>query len=532
MGNGLDDNGTYNRMTRTLPKQPSRCTGVMTFYDQPNFQLFLKQVKKVIRTCVQEGRENELLDNNPSLVSAWNELQQQPVSMNLAKGRKIELVPQYDWERTSGPPFWRTTQITFLVQRKKTPAPPIPQWVPENQDQPRPRPLPVDPCSRGIIDCKRQPPPPPKTEFEEWYYCSEAGVKSVKVKKGQKPPPQADAISPFYPSDFAARIECFKYHKNIIDLPTEKKPPGGKKPIRTPSGKTPGTTTKPSGGDDLGQLKHLLPLFFLFGAVVFFGEEEFLMESMFEVFELENELNALTGERFLFELAKNRVTNKLSVNVIRNGVAENLETFIEARWQNGSITSFKQYERLMDLAHDVSIKMQNLDNARSLKFARKRGTWVRGQFIEDIYIQKKLERLGYVGLPDWFQGFDAYKQGSKFSVSRKGGKYLTTFYDPDLISIKSHEPPGGLRNINLKTLGESMDKWLTKMNPSVLEKKNIRVKQTTGRRKEVHLILLGDDDVSQFKDKIQGIAQLANQKGFNIKIIQYTTATRIFTSLR
>jgi hypothetical protein len=66
----------------------------------------------------------------------------------------------------------------------------------------------------------------------------------------------------------------------------------------------------------------------------------------------------------------------------------------------------------------------------------------------------------------------------------------------------------------------------------VLEKKNIRVKQTTGRRKEVHLILLGDDDVSQFKDKIQGITQLANQKGFNIKIIQYMKATGTFTSLR
>src|SRR5262245_25944410 len=128
MGNGVDDRGTYNRMTRTLPKQPSRCTGVMTFYDQPNFQLFLKEVKKVIRTCVQEGRENALLDNNSSLVSAWNELQQQPVSMNLEKGRKIELVPQYDWEPTSGPPFWRTPKITFLVQRKKTPAPPIPQY--------------------------------------------------------------------------------------------------------------------------------------------------------------------------------------------------------------------------------------------------------------------------------------------------------------------------------------------------------------------------------------------------------------------
>ena len=85
-------------------------------------------------------------------------------------------------------------------------------------------------------------------------------------------------------------------------------------------------------------------------------------------------------------------------------------------------------------------------------------------------------------------------------------------------------------------MGESMDKWLTKMNPSVLEKNHIRVKQTAGRRKEVHLILLGDDDVSQFKDKIQGkirgIVQLANQKGFNIKIIQYTDATGIFTSLR
>jgi hypothetical protein len=522
MGNGVDNKGTYNRMTRTLPKQPSRCTGVMTFYDQPNFQLFLKQVKNVIRTCVQEGRENELLDNNPSLVSAWNELQQQPVSMNLAKGRKIEFVPQYDWERTSGPPFWRTTKITFLVQRKKTPAPPIPQYQVPDVPQPQPKPLPVDPCSRGIIDCKPPPPPPPKTEFDEWYYCSEAGVKSVKVKKGQKPPPQADAISGFYATDLAARIECFKYHKNITPPPPEKKPPGGKKP----GGKTSG------GGDDLGLLKHLLPLFLLFGAVVFFGEEEFLMESMFEIFELENELKGLyPGEQFLFELEKNRLTNKLTVNVIRNGVAENLEGFIETRWQSGSITSRQQYERLKDLADDVIVKMQELDNARSFSFARRRGTWVRGQFIEDIYIEKKLERQGYVGLPDWFQGFDAYKQGSKFSVSRKGGKYLTTFYDPDLISIKSHEPAGGLRSINLKTLGERMDEWLTKMNPSVLEKKNIRVKQAAGRRKELHLILLGDDDVSQFRDKIQKIAQLANQKGFNIRIIQYMKATGTFISL-
>ena len=68
---------------------------------------------------------------------------------------------------------------------------------------------------------------------------------------------------------------------------------------------------------------------------------------------------------------------------------------------------------------------------------------MRGQVTEDIYIRKKLERLGYLRLPDWFQGFDAYKQGSKFSVSRKGGKYLTTFYDPDLISIRLISLPGG-----------------------------------------------------------------------------------------
>jgi hypothetical protein len=87
MGRGIDDKGTYNRTTRALPKQPSRCTGIMTFYDQRDFSAFLKQVKKVIRTCVEDGRENELLDNNSSLASAWNELQQQPVSMNLAKGK-------------------------------------------------------------------------------------------------------------------------------------------------------------------------------------------------------------------------------------------------------------------------------------------------------------------------------------------------------------------------------------------------------------------------------------------------------------
>ena len=526
MGQGVDDKGTYNRMTRTLPKQPSRCTGVMTFYEQPTFQLFLKEIKRVIRTCVQEGRENELLDNNPSLVSAWNELQQQPTSMNLAKGRKVEIVPQYDWEPTSGPPFWRTTRITFTVQRKKTPAPPIKQWVPDvPQDQPKPKPLPVDPCSRGIIDCKPKPPPPPppSTEYEYYYYCSEAGVKSVKVKKGQKPPAQADAISGFYGTDIAARTQCFKYQKNVIKLPPEKE-----------KGKQPGGKTKqpPGGGDDLGHLKHLLPLFLLFGAVVLFGEEEFLMESMLEVFELENELKGLyPGEEFLFELEKNRLTNRLSVNLIRNGVAQDLETFIETRWQSGSITSRKQYERLMGLANDVMVKMQDLDNARSLSFARLRGTTVRGQFIEDIYIEKKLQAQGYVGLPDWFQGFDAYKQGSRFSVSRTGGKYVTTFYNPDLISIKSYEPAGGLKNIDLDYLSDQMDKWLDKMSPSVFEKKNVKIMNASARKKEVHLIVLGDEAASEIRNQLQGIAQMALRKNFSLKIIQYMKATGRFIEL-
>jgi hypothetical protein len=68
------DPGAYNRMTRTPPKQPSRCVGITTLYEQRTYQLFLKTVKSWIRTCVEEGRENELLDNNASLISVWNEL--------------------------------------------------------------------------------------------------------------------------------------------------------------------------------------------------------------------------------------------------------------------------------------------------------------------------------------------------------------------------------------------------------------------------------------------------------------------------
>jgi hypothetical protein len=257
------------------------------------------------------------------------------------------------------------------------------------------------------------------------------------------------------------------------------------------------------------------------------------MESVFEVFELQKELEALyPGQEFLFELAPNATTNRLSVNVIRNGVVEDLQAFIKTRWQSGSIPNRKQYERLMELADDVLVKMQNLDGARSFGFARKRGTWVRGFFIEDRYIEKKLQWQGYVGLPDWFQGFDAYRQGARFTVSRKSGKYVTTFYDPDLISIKSHKPRGGLRNIDLNSLDKKMDEWLTKMNPNVLEKKNIKIKRTAGpRTEEVHLILLGDEDESQFKDKIQGIAKLAKDKRFTIKLFQYIEATDTFIPL-
>src|SRR5439155_5242865 len=50
-----------------LPIQPVRCTQLTTLYERSTYELFLKDVKKWIRTCVQEGRENELLDNNPSI---------------------------------------------------------------------------------------------------------------------------------------------------------------------------------------------------------------------------------------------------------------------------------------------------------------------------------------------------------------------------------------------------------------------------------------------------------------------------------
>lgn len=551
MGSGTEDKGTYNRMTRTLPKQPSRCTGVMTFYEQPNFQLFLKEAKKVIRTCVQEGRENELLDNNQSLVSAWNEMQQQPVSMNLQKGRKIQVVPQYDWEPTSGPPFWRTTRITFNVQRKTTPAPPILQYqVPDVKDKPDPPvPRPIDPCSRSITDCKPVPPTP--TGFEEWFYCTEAGVKSVRVKTGQRPPAQADATSGFYPTMPAARLECFKHQKNIIDLPPAKKPPAKKPPEekqpdekqpkgKQPPGTQPKTTGSSSGGNTLGQLDHLLPLFLLFGSVLFFGEAEFVMESMFEVYELENELNALyPGEQFLFQLEKNRVKNTLSVNVIRNGVPQNLQTFIENLERSGNI-GVKDYDRLKDLADTVEVKMQQLDGARSLGFARKQGTRVRGFFIEDTYIEKKLQSQGYVGLPNWFKGYDAYKEGAIFDPPKlKGGKYVTTFYDPDLISIKSYEPQNGLlRNLDLNYLDRQSDEWLENMKGNVFEKDKVRIVLSTDpqnpmppSKKEIHLVILSEDEASQFREKIQGIAQLATKKRFTIKIIQYIRSTATFKSL-
>jgi len=549
MGAGTEDRGTYNRMTRTLPKQPSRCTGVMTFYEQPNFQLFMKEVKKVIRTCVQEGRENELLDDNQSLVSAWKEMMQQPVSMNLEKGRKIEILPQYDWERTSGPPFWRTTRITFNVKRKKVPAPPIPQYqVPDvKQDKPKPPvPRPIDPCSRSTTDCKPAPPLP--TGYEEWFYCTEAGIKSITAKWGEKPPPQADATSGFYPTWLAASLAC---QKDIIDQPPPKKPPEKKPPEKKPPEKKPPEKAPPKGKDQrsngpgsssdaktLSQLNSLVPLFLLFASVVFLGEEDFLIESMFEVFDLRNELQALyPGEEFLFELNKNRLSNKLAVNVIRNGVAQDLQIFIDNLYQSGTVGE-RDYDRLKDLANTVEVKMQQLDGARSLGFARKQGTWVRGFFIEDTYIEKNLQYQGYVGLPDYFQGYDAYKQGARFSVSRAGGKYVTTFYDPDLISIKSYEPKGGLRNIDRNYLGDRMDEWLTKMNPTVFEKKNIKIVLSTGpnkpvlaAKKEVHLILLGDGDVSQFRQKIKDIAQLATEKRFTIKIIQYVKSTGTFKTL-
>ena len=58
-------------------------------------------------------------------------------------------------------------------------------------------------------------------------------------------------------------------------------------------------------------------------------------------------------------------------------MAENLETFIEARWQNWSITSFKRYERLMDLAHDISIEMPSLTTPVHSNTQKKRhmGAW-------------------------------------------------------------------------------------------------------------------------------------------------------------
>jgi carboxypeptidase C (cathepsin A)/subtilisin family serine protease len=511
-----DTSRQHDQLTMELPRQPSRCTGVMTFYERPTYQLFLNDVKRVVRTCVQEGRENELLDNNDSLVSAWNELQIQPVSMALGEAKKIQVVPRYDWERTSGPPYWRATRITFLVQRKKTPAPPIPSVeVPGNKKDPPqpPIPPPAPPCQEGK-DCRPSPPKP--IEFDTWYYCTESGVKSVKAVKGHAPPAQADALTGFYQSNVAARLECFKHQKNVIDPP-----PGG---------------SGPSGiSDALRNLKSVMPLFFLFGSVAFFGEADFLMESMIEVYELAEALKAVRPGEYQFELTKDG--RRLSVNVIRNQIPRDLQTFIEDLKHSGDIGQY-EYDYLKSLANDVEIKMQNLDGARSLGFARQRGTWVRGQFIEDIYIQEKLRSQGYVGLPGWFEGYDAYKEGARFDPPEfKAGKYVTTFYDPDLISIKSYEPQSGLKNIDLDYLDKKMDEWIKDMSGNEFEKGKVRIvlssnkKQGATRKNEIHLVVLGDEDISQFRDKLQGLAQLAAKKRISLKVIQYVKSTTRFTSL-
>src|SRR5438309_1329652 len=184
MSQSTHDRVAPEKKDATGPAQPERCTQVTTLYEQPTYAQFVGEVKKWIRTCVQEGRENELLDNNASLEAAWERLQQLPTPMALGQGRQIKVKPVYSWEVTSGPPHWRATQITFVVQEQHT-APPLPSF-PDTPDTQKP-----DTTSKKDHTDDSTTTPADDT----YYYCSGSGIKKLSVPQGQTPAAPSDARS-------------------------------------------------------------------------------------------------------------------------------------------------------------------------------------------------------------------------------------------------------------------------------------------------------------------------------------------------
>jgi hypothetical protein len=511
MNNGIDDNGAYNRMTRTLPNQPSRCTDVKILYEQPNYALFLKSVKAWIRSCVQEGRENELLDNNASLEAVWDELQQTKTPMALNRGRSIQVIPHYEWERTSGPPFWRATKITFTVQKPHV-APPYPQYQDPSLSPSKPTPV---------------PDIPPK-DYIQYYYCSEAGVRSISVKRGVPPPPQADAKSQFFLDQASAQKACG--NKPIIP---------GKPPKLWPGSDDNKTKTQDDDSEFLDFLRKLTAgLFIIFGSVIFVGKLSVLVKTCRELYGLQKALRDLLKKDVDYQL--DHKGNRINLRITIDGKVHDIGEYLENLRKNGVISQ-AEHNRLRHLYDESLIHLQELELERINQrkppklFFNRQGLRdvVRGYFIEDNYIEKRLMPNGYIGLPDFFKGFDAYKEGATYTIDRAAlgrGKYIAVYDNPGLVSIKSYQPKTkSLKDINFDYLDKQIRAWKKKMDFKVFEKKNIRI--VNPKMKEIHLILVGNESPDEYGDIIAQLWELEDKLDITLSLKQYRPDTGSFVDL-
>lgn len=480
------------------PIQPIRCTQVTTLYEQPTYEKFLKQVKKWIRTCVQEGREHTLLDNNFSLRAAWDYLQSLPVSMDLVHGRKIQVFPMYQWQRTTGYPYWRTTKITFKVIKPKGVAKlPDPIIIPD--------PVPVP-------DPKKDFPPKTEPGKDQYFFCTTGGIRSIQVKKGEKPSPPPEARSPLFPDYDTALVQC------PVKIPD---------PIWT--WKPPRNQTQPAKkGKDLG-LGNFIKALAVFGAVIFLGRGTQFVRAALAIREIDALLRDLFPKQEIRYHVHKDARNRLTLLVEKAGKATEIVKFFDDLLNNGIITQ-KDYDAYQSFINDLLSQLTEMDAYRTQRFARAAGHWVRGYFIEDHYIERSLMKKGYVNLPNWFKGYDAYQQGAKFTISRAGGKYVMTFDNPGLVSIKSHVPKGGLKNLDLKAMKDRLLKeWMPKMNFADFEKENIRI--TNPKAKELHLILLGEEDKSEFIQQLRGLEKIFKDAKIKYKILQYKESVDEFLEL-
>lgn len=488
------------------PVQPSRCTGPRTLYEQPTYALFLKSVKTWLRSCVEEGRENELLDNNESLEAAWDVLVALPTPMSIGKGKSIQVTPHYKWERTSGPPFWRTTKVTFKVH-KQNPVLPF-KWPSDRVPVPDPVPVPV-------------PIPVPVPKHAKYYYCSESGVRFIFVKEGEKPTAPADAKSPLTLDEASARKACQEKPVKptvpvVPDVPTLR--PKNEKVTKS--------------DDDISIFKYLTSLLLPFGAVIFYGKVKIVIRELSDLWELHKAFRDLYQKKEV----RLHLDNKLNLNISVDGKFRGrVDGFLDRLLGDGVIDQ-KEYDRLKHLYEEALLILQELEIERSKIQGTKKifnrlklRDAVRGYFIEDVYFENRLMRNGYVALPDWFQGFDAYQQGGSFTIDRSQGKIVTVYDNPGLISIKSHQPVDGLKNIKIESLEDRFTGWLSKMDFQELQKENIRIKNP--KKKEIHLILVGNEDVSEFKDKIGQIRGLAKRHNMVLELSQYRPDTGGFSSL-